>query len=203
MRRQFPFSVLAVPLALALAGCATPMTSETRATLNRVVVVNEFPDAPKYTHVGTTIFNNILGNTDDVDFKDVVAEEVAGHLRKSGYDPEVVEKHPGNRPGVLVVRIVPRDIDSLAYTDGYGYYRRTFLAVLAKQYTYVALNLVPELNGKSRCAACYAMSTTRLSNDEMPPSWGELSEEMKEAFRESLRADIRKAIDEAYRKAKL
>jgi len=67
----------------------------------------------------------------------------------------------------------------------------------------VALNLVPELEGRSTCAACYAESRSSLPVERMPDSCDELSEPEKQLYIDSLRENIKSALSQVVREAGL
>lgn len=186
-----------------LAGCATPLPPSQRAAIQRVAVVNGFPDRPNFTHVGTTVFNNSYESADESSFKRLVTETVMDSLRQRGFAPESVASLEGAGGYDLVIEIVPRDAYGVPHSFGYGFYRRTFLGAPMGQMSYVALNLVPILHGDRRCSACYGESQTPLPTEKMPDTWEQLDDAEKRLFTDALGRDIKKAVSIAFAKTKL
>ena len=193
---------VAVLLAL-LTACATPLTKNDIENIRHVGVLNTFPDYPNYTIVGTTIFNNEYGKIEDPSLKSFITNELIEQLSSRGISAKEISDETKNSGVDLILVVVPRDIYNMIDTYGYGLYQRSMFGVKAFKKSYVAMNIRPTINGKSRCDSCYGQSLTALPIDEMPEIWSDLDVAQQEQLIELLKKDIKNAVDIAFKKTGL
>jgi len=186
-----------------ITGCATPIREQTRASIQTIGVVNEFPEYPNYLIIGTTVFSNSKQEVPEPTLRAEVTTELIRMLSVKGYKAESVADGDSREKYDLILELVPRDLYGLATTNGFGFFNNFFLGLSLSKESYVALNLVPKIDGRSTCAACYAQSRSDLAVETMPASWGELSDDEKRIYIDSLRANMKSALSEVVREAGL
>ncbi|WP_036182620.1 hypothetical protein [Marinobacterium lacunae] len=186
-----------------LTACASPLTKKELETLRTVGVVNEFPEYPNFTNIGTTVFNNEYDEVNDSTLKQFVTNEVVSQINSRGYSAIEISDKVSDADVDLVMVIVPRDIYNMIDTYGYGFYQRSMFSANAFEKSYVALNLRLTTNGNSRCDTCYGQSLTELPIDEMPAKWSELEDSKKKEFINILKQDIKSAVAIAFNKTGL
>lgn len=195
--------LLIAGIVMLLSACATPLTKGELEQIKRVGIVNNFPEHPSFTSIGTTLFNNTYDRAKDPTLKPFVTEHLATRLQERGFTVTEIDSENTDAGVDMVVIVIPRDIYNMVDTFGYGFYQRSMFGANAFRKSYTALNLEPRIKGKSRCSACYGESLTDLPIDDMPEEWSSLSETQQQQFAESLRTDIRNAIDRALQKTGL
>lgn len=178
-----------------LTACTAPLTKQDLVSIKTIEIVNNFPDKPNFTNVGTTMFNNKYELVDDPSYKLFITNEIKSQLQKRGYI--VIEASDSTAPSKpdLILEVIPRDIYDMIDTYGYGFYDRSVFNKSKYRKSYFALNLRPVTNGKSRCDVCYGESLTDLPLEDMPDAWGSLSDNKKEEFKAILLKDIKKTIE--------
>ena len=198
------FKSLAIAvLVLLISACATPLSQKDLDNIKTVGILNDFPDKPNFTNVGTTIFNNENDTVDDSSYKEFLTATIEDVLIKKGYKVTLLSDDKPHSHVDLVLKVIPRDVYNMPSTYGFGFYERSLLGGSLYRKSYVALNLSPMTNGESRCNACYAESLTDLPVEEIPSLWNDLSDEMKLEFEKILKNDIVKTIDKVFPKTRL
>ena len=187
------FRILTVCLAMAGAGCATPLTPEQLADVRTIAIENAFPEQAKFTLIGTTIFNNKYNTVGDIDYKSFLTEQVQELVRARGYTLAATLEDAD-----IVLQLQPNSIYGMVDSEAYGIYGRTFMGATTWVKSYVAINIVPYRDGKHLCIACYAKSLTNIDIDSMPEEWSQLTPDEQAAADASLRADIKKAVQKAF-----
>lgn len=193
MKRLF-HSVFVLGFVSLLSACATPLSKQEIAAIKVVAIQNEFPEYPNLASIGTTIFNNEIGRVESVEYKRFVTEVVAKYLGAKGYSvksPDVAVPSPGVD---LTLRLIPRDAYQRVGTLGYGFYQRSMFGIRTKPASYVALNIVPMMEGKSRGDAYYRESFVPLTLAELPTDWLSMSPELKMEFDRGLKSNIDKTV---------
>ena len=190
--------LLLVIVVFLLSACASTITKTDIAKIKVVGVVNNFPDSPKYTLVGTTVFNNDYDTINDTTFKSLVTNEVTTLLQNKGYQTIILSKGDAGNRIDMMIEILPRDLYNMPYTMGYGFYQRSMFGITANKISYTALNLIPVIQGSKRCSACYGESITNLPMDVMPSKWSEIGQEKQVELKNLLKADIQKAVNKAF-----
>lgn len=189
-----------VPL---LSSCASSLTQSDLEGIKVVGVINSFPDKPKYTQIGTTVFNNEYDEVADTSFKSYITTEVMELLKAKGYRPVALPNKDTLTPTDLIIEIYPRDMYNMPYTMGYGFYQRSLLGINAYKISYAALNLIPSINGTKKCAGCYGESTTPFPFKSMPTKWSEIDSKRQIQLCDQLKTDIASAIRTAFSKTGL
>ena len=191
-------NILIISCLLLLTGCASPLTTKELEETRSVGVINEFPENPNFTIIGTTIFNNSHDEVKDPSIKKLVSTEVISRIKSRGYTVTEISDQKFAKEFDLVVVIIPRDIYSMPATNGYGFYRRSMFNIKDFEGTYVALNLMPKKNGWSRCDTCFGKSLTALTIDEPSEKWSEIDEADKVKIIEKLKHGIKIAVGNAF-----
>lgn len=186
-----------------LTACAAPLTKTELESIRTVGVINEFPEYPNFTNIGTTLFNNDYDKVNDPALKEFLTNEVISQIESRGYSATAVADKESDVGFDLVMVIIPRDIYNMVDTYGYGFYQRSMFNVNSSAETYIALNLNPTTKGRSRCDSCYGQSLSDLPIDDMPAKWSELEDSKKIEFVDILKQDIKKAVDIAFEKTGL
>lgn len=193
--------LLTLAAIVALSACATPLREEQRSAIKMVGIVNDFPEHANFIVIGTTIFSNKKGDIEAPGLKDEITERVAAILRERGYNPEGVPSGQPTDKYDIVLRLLPRDVYNTPLLFGYGFYQRFLLGNSMMRQSYVALNLIPMIKGRSTCMACYEFAHSDLPFDTMPEHWTDLSEADQKIYLDSLRKDVDaamiKLLDEA------
>lgn len=185
-------------LALALAGCGTPLQPAERAQIRRIGLVNQFPAHVSYVAMDVLPGTKKGDPAVTLDLRQALQEELARRLVAKGYVVSVLQR-PEDSAGVdLTVRIAPREIQGLPTSMGYGFVSRSALVVHLYAYSYAALVLVPERGGKSTCVLeCYAKVMRELPFKPLPARWAMLSAEQQAELERRLRQDIATVVESA------
>ncbi len=188
-------SIAVLALVSLLSACATPLGKQEIAAIKVIAIQNDFPEYPHLASIGTTIFNNEIGRVESAEYKLFVAEVVAKHLGAKGYTVNKPEASAAALPRAdLVLRLIPRDAYERVGTMGYGFYQRSMFGLKTKPASYVALNIMPLMDGKSRGGAYYRESFMALSIAELPTDWRSMSPALKTEFDQSLKTNIEKTV---------
>jgi len=192
-------NVIIISCLLLLTGCASPLTTKELEETHSVGVINEFPENPNFTIIGTTIFNNSHDEIKDPSIKKFISTDVISRLKSRGYTVTEISDQKFAKEFDLVVAIIPRDIYGMPATNGYGFYRKSALNIKAFEGTYVALNLMPKKNGWSRCDTCFGKSMAGLTIDESSENWSKTNESDKVKIIEKLKHGIKIAVENAFK----
>ncbi len=191
-------NLLIISCLILLTGCVSHLTTNELEEIRSVGVINEFPENPNLTIIGTTIFNNSHDEVKDPSIKKLISTEVISKIKSRGYTVTEISDQKLAKEFDLIIVIIPRDIYGMPATNGYGFYRRAMLNVKAFEGTYVALNLMPKKNGRSRCDTCFGKSLTALTIAEPTEKWSEIDDSDKVKIIESLRHGIKIAVESAF-----
>jgi hypothetical protein len=197
MSKKISRTFFAVVTLVLVTGCAAPMSKNELVAVKKIGIINGFPENPNYLKIGTTVFQNNTENIDSLRYKDLVSNQVEGYLKEKGYQPVEVKDKASLESGEvdMVIEIVPRDALSKPYTNGYGFFQRSFFGSKTPASSYVALNLVPsKKNSVNLFSAYYKENFQELGIVELPDKWGDLSEKQKEVFTENLKNNIQTTI---------
>lgn len=195
--RKLFFSILLI----SLGGCAANIKTQDIEAIQTVGVLNEFLVTANYTNIGTTIFGNKYDQVYGEGYKEHMTQTVLNYLENKGYSvSEVTDLNDTSVDTVLY--ITPNSIYGMVDSNGYGFYKRTFLGTVARNTSYVSMNIVPYVGGKSRCFGCYAKSLTKLPV-VMPEKWDDLDQAQQAEFTDLLKKDIEIAVEKALKQTKL
>lgn len=186
MLRSFAVAAAAV----LLTACSTPMSKQEIAAIHTVAIRNEFPKSPNLANIGTTIFNNEYGLVESAEYKQFVTDTVAKYLGAKGFTVVRVDAPAAD----MVLELIPRDAYNQVGTMGYGFHQRSMFGIKGRAASYVALNIRPMLDGKSRGDAFYRESFSSLSVADLPTDWLSMSPALKAEFDRSLKANIEKTV---------
>ncbi len=178
-----------------LTACATSLTPQNLENVKTVGVIDNFPDTPRYNVVGTTIFNNEYDKIDDKTYKALLEKTVVERLTAKGFKVSIIDKKQSNNYD-MIIELVPRDLYQTPETFGYGLNQRSFLGVRMPAFTYVSLNVVPYIQGKVMCEACYAANITSLKIGDLPNSWQALNKQHQDIARDAMNDNIVKGVNE-------
>lgn len=180
-----------------LTACAGPLTKADIEKIKIIGILNNFPEKPNLTHVGTTVFTNEYEFVEDTTYKTFLTTTIENLLKNKGYKVVVLEKDDKSSKVDAVLVVTPRDVYSFPYTMGYGFYERSLFGLSFKK-SYVALNLTPTTNGEDRCITCYGESLTDLPLPEFKTKWNEIDENKKQELKIILNKDIEVAVNKAF-----
>lgn len=192
---QFARLITYLVLAFNLISCSSHLTKEELQNINRVGIVNNFPEFPSYIVIGTTIFNNEYGIINDKKFHDKFSEVATNYLTKKNYKVSAIpDKDKETKNVDLILVFKPLDIYQMPGTSyGYGLNQRSMFGNAMAPNVYVSFNVFLYLNGEYTGNSFYTKALTILPLGDLPLKWDDLSVDNKKLVTENLN----KAIDES------
>ena len=178
-----------------LSACATKIKQQELLTVKTVGVINKFPAYPNFVTIGTTIFNNEYADIKDPQFGNLLVETVLEYVKARGFSVKLINESERNLYD-MVLELIPRDVYATPGTYGFGVNQRSMFGNPMQANTYVALNIGPYIRGKKKCSACYLQKLKPIPIEELPATWGELSEPNRVIITKTLRANIKESLDE-------
>ncbi len=171
--------VLLIGMVLLVSACASTLKPNDLTSVKTVGILNNFPDNPNFVTIGTTIFNNEYAQINDPQFSNTISNTVIQYLGNKGFQATLITENQ-TREFDMVLELIPRDVYATPGTYGYGVNQRSMFGNPMQANTYVALNIIPIIDGKKKCGACYLQKLMPIEIEELPPTWEELSAEQKE-----------------------
>ncbi|GGB79309.1 hypothetical protein GCM10011352_01210 [Marinobacterium zhoushanense] len=183
----------AVFLIILISGCASNIKQQELNLVNTVGIVNEFPKYPNFVTIGTTIFTNDYDYIENDLFSDLLVSTVKEYVEGKGMKVSLIAESEIKNVD-MALKLVPRDVYGIAGTYGYGINQKMFLGKPLPAMSYVALNLVPYINGNSRCSGCYLQSMKKIEVGKLPEKFSMLSSDDKILVESVLKENIKETV---------
>ena len=187
--------MLVVVIVLFLSACASTIKQQDLQSVKTVGVINKFPENPNFVTIGTTIFNNDYASIKDDKYSRLLVKTVIDYVNSKGMDAKVIEESDRGSYD-MVLELIPRDMYGIPGTFGFGVNQRSMFGNSMQANTYVALNIGPYINGKSKFSACYLQKIKPINIEKLPETWEALSAEEQKHVDEVLRANIKETLTE-------
>ena len=184
-----------VLIALFLSACASTIKQQDLQSVKTVGVINNFPENPNFVTIGTTIFNNDYASIKDDKYSELLVKTVLDYVNAKGMIAKVIDESDRGSYD-MVLELIPRDMYGIPGTFGFGVNQRSMFGNAMQANTYVALNIGPYINGKSKCSACYLQKIKPLNIDNLPENWEALSINEQKHVDEILSENIRETLIE-------
>ncbi|MBT0082624.1 hypothetical protein [Vibrio alginolyticus] len=185
--------VYSLLLSVVLTGCASTLKPQDLKEVETVGVVNEFPEYPNFVTTGTTIFNNDYDAVKDSSFSDLLVKTVKDYVEAKGMAVKLIsESEIGDVD--MAIKLVPRDIYGVSNTFGYGVHQQSIFGKRMGAITYVSLNVVPYIDGDSKCSTCYLKGVKVLDIEELPAQFSLLSQDEQAHVKDSLDNNIQETL---------
>jgi hypothetical protein len=189
-------------LFLSLFACSGQLSKKQQAEIRTVAIVNNFPDYPAYAQINISIHTQAYPTVNEPAFKRALTNQVAQLVRQQGY--LVKENFDGDASKVdLLIEISPEKVDDLVDSFAYGFHYRSLLGLISASHSYVSLNLMTKLKGKTQCDDCVGESVTKLDIHGWRNNWIELPRTEKKKFEDALNSNIKNAVETAFSKTGL
>jgi len=188
-------NIVLIGMVLFVSACASTLKPNDLSNVKTVGIINNFPDNPNFITIGTTIFNNEYAQINDPQFSSTLNNTVIQYLESRGFQASLTSESQTYEFD-MVLELIPRDVYATPGTYGFGVNQRSMFGNPMQANTYVALNIIPIIDGKKKCSSCYLQKLLPIEIDELPPTWEELSTEQKEHVTEVLNQNITASLRE-------
>ena len=197
------YIALTLVFTLLLAGCNTvPLSEQQLNKIKSVAIVNNFPQYPSYSLVGTTVFQNEYGSIKDKDYQAELSNVFAGYFGKKNYKSVTIHDNAKEvSPETdLIVTLEPAGL-GLAGTPnqaGYGLYQKSFFGFSDAPFTYIEMNVFAKLASGEKFNT-HSHDSTFISFKKLTKEWNDLSNFKKNEIANKIRKNIKKSANSSMR----
>lgn len=190
--------ILMLTLIALLAGCnSMPLTKQQVNKVQSIAIINNFPQYPSFSFIGTTTFQNSYDYIINKNYQEKLSNIFAKYFSQKGYKNIAVYNKTKEYKGEvdLIITLEPSGLDLPAAPNnaGYGIYQRSFFGLRDKASTYIEMNALVKLkSGEEFNTHFHDFAAVSFKN--LPKKWSYLSSAQKNEIERKLEQNIKKSI---------
>ncbi|CAC9649936.1 hypothetical protein [uncultured Gammaproteobacteria bacterium] len=191
--------VLMFTLIALLAGCSSmPLSKQQVNKVQSIAIINNFPQYPSYSSIGTTVFQNSYDKIINKNYQEELSSIFAKYLGQKGYKNVAVYNKTKKYKGEvdLVITLEPSGLNRPAAPNnaGYGIYQRSFFGIQDKASTYIEMNALIKLKSGEEFNTHFH-DFSPVSFKDLPKKWDYLSNSQKNEIESKIKQNMKKSIN--------